>query len=283
MKIITLTTDMGINDYYVAVLKGNLFKLIPDAQIVDITHHVKPFEISNASYYINAAFENFPAGTIHIIGVESEPIINNSEGAYPAIMLFKGHYFIATDNGIFSLILKDEQPEGFWFIENVLSNPSGFRFPTKNIFVPIAAKIAGGEKIETFASPSDEWKVVHTINATIEDNLIKGQFTHIDHYGNAITNISKALFDRYNGIPFTIYFKNKQYFIDQISHSYNEVTPGERLALFNDAGLLEIAINKGATGGAGGADALFGIRLGDVVRIEFNPRGSAETITSLFS
>lgn len=282
MKIITLTTDMGLNDYYVAVLKGSILKLEPSATIVDITHSVKPFDIASASYYLRSAFHEFPEGSVHIIGVESEPVVNSSEGSYPAVMLYKGHFFVGNDNGIFALILKEDRPQGFWLIDNVLSNPNGFRFPTKNIFVPAAVSIAQGTSIDSFASATHTWKVAHTFNAVVEENLLKGQIIHIDHYGNAITNISKELFGRFEDAPFTILFRKRDYYIDQISNSYNEVAPGERLALFNDNGLLEIAINKGATGGAGGADALFGLRLNDVVRIEFTPRGSAKTLDSLF-
>lgn len=282
MKIITLTTDMGLNDYYVAVLKGSLLKLDPTVTIIDITHQVTPFNIASASYHISAALKDFPEGTIHIIGVESEPIINSSEGSLPAIMLYKGQYFVGNDNGIFALILKEDEPDGFWFIDNVLSHPAGFRFPTKNIFIPVANKIAQGIAIDSFASPSNTWKIAHSFNAIIGENLIKGQIIHIDHYGNAITNIEKSIFDRFEGAPFTIVFRRKDYFIDEISNAYNDVTPGERLALFNDNDLLEIAINKGATGGAGGANELFGLHLGDMVRIDFTPRGSAKTIDSLF-
>lgn len=282
MRIITLTTDMGHTDYYVAVLKGNLYKILPDVTVVDISHHVKPFDIAEASFYVHGSFREFPEGTIHIVGVDSEPVINSFAGAYPSVMLFEGHYFIANDNGIFALILKDKQPEGFWRLDDVLSNPNGLRFPVKNIFVPIAAKIAQGIPMEQIASPETSWRIAHTINPTIEENLIKGSVMHIDHYGNAITNITRDLFNRFNDVPFTITFRKKEYYIDVISSAYNDVAPGERLALFNDSGYLEIAINKGATGNGGGADSLFGLRLNDVIRIEFNPRGSAKTIASLF-
>lgn len=282
MRIITLTTDMGNTDYYVAVLKGNLFKLVPDVRIVDISHHVKPFDIAEASYCVNGSFREFPEGTIHIIGVDSEPVINNFNGCYPSIMLFQGHYFVANDNGIFALILKGERPEGFWRVDDVLSNPNGLRFPVKNIFVPTAAKLANGGSPEEFSSPEESWRVAHTIAPTLEENLIKGSIIHIDHYGNAITNITRDLFDRYNDAPFTITFRKKEYYIDVISTAYNDVAPGERLALFNDNGHLEIAINKGATGNGGGANSLFGLHVNDPIRIEFTPRGSAKTIDSLF-
>lgn len=282
MSIVTLTTDMGLTDYYVAVLKGNLFKFDPKISVVDITHQVRPFDIADASYYINAAFHEFPEKTIHIIGVDSEPIINSSNGAYPSIMLYQGHYFISNDNGIFALILKENKPEGFWRIDNVLSNPKGLRFPVKNIFIPTALRILAGEKLENIGSEETNWRIAHTVNAVIEENLIKGSIVHIDHYGNAITNISKELFTRFEDTPFTILFRKREYYIDEISTSYNDVAAGERLALFNDNGFLEIAINKGATGNGGGADMLFGLHIHDIVRIEFTPRGSAKTLDSLF-
>jgi S-adenosylmethionine hydrolase len=116
----------------------------------------------------------------------------------------------------------------------------------------------------------------------LEENLIKGSIVHIDHYGNAITNITRELFGRFDDAPFTILFRKRDYYIDTISGSYNEVQPGERVAIFNNNDFLEIAINKGARGVNGGADTLFGLHVGDVVRVEFTPRGSAKTIDSLF-
>ncbi len=282
MQIITLLTDMGLNDYYVAVLKGRILSLAPTATIVDITHNVKPFDIGNASYYLNAAFREFPKGTVHIIGVDSEPVIHSSQGAYPAIMLFEGHYFVGNDNGFFNLILRENKPEGFWFIDDVLSNPKGFRFPTKNIFVPIAVRIATGEAISNFASEQESWQRALVVNPVLEEFVIKGSIIQIDHYGNAITNISKELFDRFNDEPFQIHFRKRDYIINVISNTYNDVPPGERLAFFNDSNLLEIAINKGATGSGGGAETLFGLHLNDIIRIEFSPRGSATTLESLF-
>lgn len=283
MQIITLTTDMGLSDHYVAALKGSILSRLPETVIVDVSHAVRPFDIVQAAYCISSAYRDFPEGAIHIIGVDSEPVINSRDGSYPAVMKLHGHYFVANDNGIFALLLKDEEPEGFWLLDDVLSNPGGFRFPAKTIFVPAAVKIASGTAIDTFASAQTEWKRAFSVNPVLEENLIKGAIIHIDHYGNAITNITRQLFYRFEeGTPFTIHFRKRDYYIDTISGSYNEVQPGERVAIFNGNDLLEIAINKGARGGTGGADTLFGLHTGDVVRIEFQPRGSATTIESLF-
>ena len=113
--------------------------------------------------------------------------------------------------------------------------------------------------------------------------MIKGYVIHVDNYGNAITNINQELFERFGeDTPFVLYFKRKDYFIDVISGAYNEVPQGEKVAVFNENGLLEIAINRGANGSTGGAEQLFGLRINDMIRIEFTPAGSRETIESLF-
>jgi S-adenosylmethionine hydrolase len=286
MQVITLTSDMGTEDFYVASLKGAIFSTIPSVQVVDVSHQVIPFDVSHACYQLKSCFQDFPLGSIHIMAVDSEPIINfgsPQHGAMPSVMLFKGHYFVSNDNGFFSLLTEGERFEKFWNLDDVLSNPNAFRFPAKNILIPAACKIAQGVEISSFASEADGFKKMFNINAVIEKNLIKGQITHIDHYGNAITNITKELFYRFGEeTPFTLFFRKKEYYIDEISGTYNEVPPGEKLAFFNSNDLLEIAINRGAKARNNGADTMFGIHLGDTVRIEFTPRGSKETLESLF-
>ena len=285
MSIITLTTDMGIKDHYVASIKGAILSDYPNTKIIDISHQVKPFNVSEAAYYLSSCYSDFPKGTVHIIGVDTEPIVNFSgtDGSFPTILEFKGHYFIANDNGFFGAFLQQENYDKLWRIDDVLSNPKLFKFPTKNMLVPIACKILKGENIDTFASPVHNFKNAFYQNAIVEKNLIKGNVIHIDSYGNLIVNVSKELFES-NGkdTPFTIFFKQKNYFIETISSTYNEVSQGERVALFNEKNLLEISINRGANGSGGGAEKLFGMHVGDVVRIEFSPRGSKETIESLF-
>jgi S-adenosylmethionine hydrolase len=285
MQIITLTTDMGLIDHYVASLKGTILRLSPKTQIVDVSHTVKPFNISEAAFYLCSCFRDFPIGTIHVVGVDSEPIVNftGSEGSFPSILLFEGHYFIANDNGFFGAFLEEYQPEKFWRLDDVLSNQNLFRFPTKNMLIPAACKIAEGMNIDEFASPYSTFKKAFALNAVIEPNLIKGNIRHIDSYGNLITNVHKDLFERFGkDTPFTIYFRKRDYYIDLISVTYNEVPEGEKVAVFNDNNYLEIAINRGANNSGGGAEKLFGVHRGDVVRIEFTPRGSKETIDSLF-
>ena len=103
MPIITLTTDLGLKDHYVASVKGAILSQIPDINIVDITHNIDAFNISQTAYVIRNCYKNFPAGSIHILGVDAELSIDNSHLAVFA----GGHYFIGTDNGTFPLLFDD--------------------------------------------------------------------------------------------------------------------------------------------------------------------------------
>lgn len=286
MGIITLTTDMGLKDHYVATLKGAIYNLYPEAQVVDVSHNVKPFNTSQASYFLKNIIKDFPENTVHVIGVDAEPLVNFSqpeESALPTILYHKKHYFVGTDNGIFSLLLDNKKPEAVWTLDDVLSQPELMNFPTKKILIPAACKLAQGKKPDDFATKTDKVKRVIPLSPVIDGNVLKGSVIHIDHYGNIITNINKESFYKAGRkVPFVIYFRQKEYYIDEISLGYNEVPDGEKVAVFNDGGLLEIAINKGTPENGGGANTLFGLRLGDIIRIEFTPRGSRETIESLF-
>lgn len=276
---------MGLNDYYVAALKGTLLSRVKNINIVDISHAVKPFDISEAAFLVRSCFHNFPEKTIHVIGVDSEPIVNFSgtDGSFPSILIYQNQYFISNDNGFFGAFLQENQPESFWRIDDVLSNPNLFKFPTKNMLVAAGIELLNGKSIEEIASPMEGYKNALTLAAVSETNLIRGHIVHIDNYGNAITNVHRSLFERVGkNEPFTIRFKKQAYFIDVISNSYNEVMPGEKVAVFNENDFLEIAINRGANGSTGGAEQLFGLHLQDMIRIDFTPQGSRETLESLF-
>jgi len=157
------------------------------------------------------------------------------------------------------------------------------RFPTRYIYVPTIKRLTEGESMTTMGEPVESVKKVFTTQPTLGSDLIKGTVIHIDKYGNVIVNITERLFNEVgNGNPFTIYFKSSQYFIETISKNYHEVPTAEKLALFNESGFLEIAINKGVKGNGGGAGSLLGLAVGDIVRMEFHPKGSKDNIEALF-
>ncbi len=130
----------------------------------------------------------------------------------------------------------------------------------------------------------EDLNVVIKQTAVVHENMIKGTAMHIDNYGNVIINISESLFNQVRkDHPFIIYFRNRNYFIDKISESYNEVPNGEKLAHFNENGWLEIALNKGTLENGGGAASLLGIKLNEMIRVEIHPKGSKNRIDDLFS
>ncbi|MEN9699429.1 MAG: hypothetical protein RLZZ301_627 [Bacteroidota bacterium] len=283
MQIVTLTSDNGYQDFYVAAMKGAILRLLPTATIIDISHDIRPFNVSNAAFQLRCCYTDFPEGTIHIVGVDSEPVLDSDQASLPSIMKYKGQYFVGTDNGFFGSFLNDEFPDEFYHYDSIYQEKEKLRFHTKNCLIPLAARIANGEAVSGFATPARGYKRAFEQKPAIDQLVIRGTVIHIDAFGNLITNITKADFERFGpATPFTIKYMKKEYFIDVISDTYNSVSQGERVALFNSVDLLEIAINRGANGSFGGASQLFGMRLGDPVHIEFTPAGSKENIQSLF-
>ena len=259
MAIITLTTDLGLKDYYVASVKAAIFKETPDINVVDITHDIPSFNLQKTAFVIKNCFTDFPENTIHIIGVNSEADIEIPHVA----IYYNGHYFIGADNGIFSLIF-DTVPEKV--VELTISQDTDrVTFPTKDVFVKAACHIARGGTLEVIGKPKKELAVKTMFRAVSENNIIKGMAIYIDHYGNIITNITESLFKSFGkGRRFTIFFRSEEYEIKTINDSYSSVQEGERVALFSSTGYIEIAINKGD------ASRLFGVNQGDIIRIEFD-------------
>ena len=264
MKIITLTSDMGIKDFYLASIKGAIYKGHPDAFIVDISHYVTPFDIAQAAFILKNSWPDFPEGTIHIISVDPESI----EGKHHVIVDYEGQYFIGNDNGMFSLMF-NKSPDKVWIIKppvNIGSSP----FPSKSVFVWAATQLAQGVRPEDIGERTDGVHSRPAFHPVVSHDLIKGMVIFIDGYGNVLTNIDKELFEKTRkNRNYTIFFRGLNYGIKKIAQSYNEVPPGERLAIFGAGNFLEIAINKGVEGSGGGANKLFGLKLNDVVRIEF--------------
>jgi len=287
MQILTLTSDTGLQDYYVASLKGAILKMMPEVQIVDISHSIKPFDVASAAFQLQCCYRDFPEGTIHLIGVDSEPLIQPPEysdassfvSSFPTVMKFNNQYFISNDNGFFGAFLDDNAPQELWRYTVDLNNVLELKYPMKNCFVPLAKRIIDNDSMSKYTEAVNKYKKALIPKAVIEEYIVRGIIIHIDSFGNLITNISKADFERLpSNAPYSIKFANEKYYIDHISETYNTVQQGERVALFNENNLLEIAINRGARQSTGGADILFGMKLGDRLRIESSPAGSRKTL-----
>jgi S-adenosylmethionine hydrolase len=256
MSIITLTTDWNARDYYVGTIKGKILSRCNNVTIVDISHQVQAFNINLAAFIIRNCFYNFPPGSIHIIAVNME---GGKEHPYLAI-LYEGHYFLSTDNGIFGLICT-ENPDKI--IKITITEPVTC-FSGLSVFADTACKLCAGEKIDALGTSIHEFSRKTPIRAVIEESVINGSVIYVDSYRNAITNITKDLFERVGkNRPFEIYVQSNYYKIRKINKFYNETSPGEILALFNSVGLLEIAINSGK------AADLLNLSINSNIRIKF--------------
>ncbi len=260
MSIITLTSDLGTKDSYLASVKGSIYSQLETAKIVDITNDIAPFNIQQAAYVLRNCFKDFPHGTIHIISVDDELSIKNEHLAVKA----NGHYFIGADNGLFSLLLNEVKAEKIVRL-NISQTTNCMTFATKNIFVPAACHLARGGTMEIIGTEVDDFEVKRTeLKAVIEKDMIRGAVIYVDSYGNATTNISKEVFEGVQkGRNFSILFGREDEQITNISTKYKEVPQSEKLAIFGENNLLQIAINQGR------ANKLLGLKLHEIIRIEF--------------
>lgn len=275
MAIITLTTDFGYKDHFVAAIKGSILKEIQDVTIVDISHAISPLDIRECAYILKNAYSHFPKETIHIVGMDSEESVENEH----LIVQIDGHYFIGANNGILSLVAQELNIESVSLI--TIPNVAITSFPVLEVFVKVACHLARGGKIGVVSEPFKGLKDVKELKPRITNDgkTIVGNVIYIDNYGNAVTNISKSLFEAYrNGRDFEIVARRQK--IKTIHKSYNGIInyqlpvaqrkgPSDTLAIFNTAGYIEIAIYRSDLNSVGGASTLLGLANDAVITINF--------------
>lgn len=254
MGIITLISDWGLSDYYVAAVKGMIHKFHPEAYIVDISHKIQPFDSAEAAYILKNAYPSFPEGTVHIIGINTEESLKEVH----IVAYYDKQYFIGTDDGIFSLIF-DSEPDSIYELDVALES-STFTFSSRDRFAKAAAHLLKGGKPEELGPAKKGLIKKMLFNPVINEDSLKGMIIHIDNYHNLVTNISKDDFKKFTmGSKFEISFRSQRYKVSKMHESYGDVRPGEIVALFTGNNMLEIAINKGK------AASLLGIHKNDPI------------------
>lgn len=274
MAIITLTTDFGEKDHFVGAVKGAIYTELETAKIVDISHSIAPFHITEASYIIKNAYKSFPEGTIHIIGIDSELTPENRHIA----LKLDGHYFICANNGILSLIASEFVPDKI--VEINIHDKVESNFPVLDVFVKVAGHLARGGTLDVIGKPVKEIKQIKELEPYFnnERTQIIGNVLYIDNYGNVVTNITRKLFDQIGmGRKFTIRARTANF--TEIFDTYSEVVnfdtdvlnreAGKKLAIFNSGGYIELAIYKSNPITVGSASTLFGLEYRDTITINF--------------
>lgn len=255
MAIVTLLTDSGENDHYVAAIKAKILGINPGIGTVDLTHHVAPCDIAHAAFVLRSLFRDFPAGTVHLVGVHA----TGNRGDQPIAVQLEDHFFVGMDNGLFGLV--SERPHQNLVALNSIS-PILSTFPERDIFAPAAVKLASGVGINDLGKPLPTFKKMIDRQVKATKKIIAGHVIRVDAYGNLITNIPQQAFETLSkGKVYTIQFGGEKF--RRIHNQYNQADEGECFLLFNSLGLLEIGIYKG------NAAELLGLDYGSMVNISF--------------
>ena len=248
MPLLTITSDFGHQDYLVSAVKAQILQVNPAFNIIDVSHTISPFNYPQAAYVCRSAFKNFPEFSYHII------LVNLFEKKPEQLLLafHQNQHYLCADNGLLSMIL-EEAPE------MVIGIPLD-KMANKNtlycasVMAKAVNQLMQGEPIQNIGVPDAVYMEKNHLRPLLDNSWIEGQIIFIDNFENVIVNITREQFEQQRkGRSFKIIFKRDEE-IDRISESYADVAEGEKLALFNSAGYLEIAINKGNAAG------LFGLK-----------------------
>ena len=241
MPIITLTSEWKDSDFYIGAIKGSILKHCGDVRIIDISHQIRTFDIAQAAYIIRNGYKYFPKDTIHLIFVSGMVPSNR----YIAVMA-DGHYFLATDNGIFDLIFAEGIEYRAVEITPEVQEAATTTFPEISMLVNAACKLSINFDINQLGNKVTDIAHQIPLMAVINEASITGKVVFIDSYGNAVCNVSNTLFERISkGRKFRITVKTRYNEIVTIHTAYHDVPTGDLFALFNSEGLLEIGINQG--------------------------------------
>ena len=231
MAVVTITSDWNKRDYYAAALEG---KLLGVARVFEITHHINPFDVRMGVFVLKQAYRNFPVGSIHILAVQAMA----TDQMPMSVALYEGHYFITVNDGRFSLLF-DNRPD--WV--RAIVHRDGTFSELETYVKAVKALVEGVLEERTLSA---EMKTEARPAPVAENDYIMGQVVYIDSYGNAVTNITRSLFEKIGGgRVFSIFLQGPYTRISTLSEQYAGVRPGQLLALFNSTDFLELAVFMG--------------------------------------
>jgi S-adenosyl-L-methionine hydrolase (adenosine-forming) len=244
--IITLITDFGTNDHFVGTMKGVIYNINPDVEIVDITHKVASYDIFDAAFALAQCCRFFPSDTIHLVVVD--PGVGTARR--PLLASSLAYKFVAPDNGVLSLIYEREESVEVRHItsDHYFLNPVSATFQGRDIFAPVVAWLSKGVEVGKFGEPiSDYVKFSSPKPKWVSDNLIKGVALKVDKFGNILSNLRPEdipqLFTE-NPPDFKIIINEHE--ITRLNLAYSMGKPGEVFAIVGSSGYIEICTNRGS-------------------------------------
>jgi len=248
MALITLTSDIGRQDFLTGAVKGQLLQINDQFNIVDISHELSPFNYPQAAYVCRNAIKNFPPKTFHIVLVN----LFDKKPEHLLLIEHNDQYIGCADNGLITIIL-EEAPQKIVALPLSKSEQKNTLYCAK-AFAKAYQDVLKGKTFEDIGDINVSIEVKNPLRPLLGDKFIEGQIIFIDNFENVIVNITKDEFEEQRrGRSFEIIFKRDE-IIDKISETYADVSESEKVALFNSAGYLEIAINKGNAAGLFGLE-----------------------------
>ncbi|MEO0560007.1 MAG: SAM-dependent chlorinase/fluorinase [Bacteroidota bacterium] len=270
--IVTLTTDFGLRDGYVAALKGVMLSIAPGLTLIDVSHEVAAQDVMEGAYVLGQALPYLPDDTVHLVVVD--PGVGTDRMAIAARFTLGGccHTFVGPDNGLLSLLCREAPPLDIVVLDRPevwrTSTPSA-TFHGRDIFAPVAALLAAGASLRDVGTPMESVRAMHWPLPRYDAEGVDGWVVHIDRYGNCITNITTAEVQRQQrDATFKCYVGST--ILHGLSRTYASVSPGDPLILTGSGGHLEIAVR------GGNAAELLSVHRGDSVNLVFDPHHAGD-------
>jgi S-adenosyl-L-methionine hydrolase (adenosine-forming) len=240
--VITLLTDFGAGDHYVAAMKGVLLGICPGAKLVDISHEIAPFAIAEAAFTLEQTWRYFPRGTVHLIVVD--PGVGSERR--PILVDAGGHRFVAPDNGVLTMLFASTPLHKVRAItaSRYFREPVSKTFHGRDIFAPAAARLACGLSSARLGPRIDNYLQLDFAEPVRQGRRWTGSILKIDRFGNLITNFDSATLEQIAGQRFRIKVGTRN--ITKLATHYSEVPEGELFAIAGSAGFLEISMNLGS-------------------------------------
>jgi hypothetical protein len=240
--LVTLLTDFGTRDPYVAAMKGALLRNCPEARIVDLSHDVPPHDILAAAVVLWQAAPQFPTGTLHVV------VVDPTVGTERRILAgqFGSHLFLVPDNGVITLIEQTMPAEALHVVRNTqyLPREASMTFQGRDLFAPVAGHILHGVPLNRLGPPPDAYTLLDIPVPKQAGDALVGQVIYIDRFGNLVSNISRDLLTElgWELDRLRVVCGNRD--VGTLQGAYGFVKPGEALALINSMDLVEIAVNR---------------------------------------
>jgi S-adenosyl-L-methionine hydrolase (adenosine-forming) len=258
--IVTFTTDFGIQDHFVGVMKGVVLGINSEAVVIDICNTVPPYDVLAGALTIGQAYSYYPAGTVHVVVVD--PGVGT---ARRPIVADTGKYvFVGPDNGVLSLVFERQERVTVRHVtaEHYFLRPVSTTFQGRDIFAAVAGHVSRGVDLARLGDPVSDYVRLQVPQPRLEEKRIVGTVLKFDRFGNIVTNIGRRAVAQFTSMhPDGFVIRLGSTDISHLRSAYAQAAAGELFGILGSMGYLEIATNRGS------AAEISGAKLGDVVEL----------------